>query len=83
MTKQPDALKLADDLEDIQGLDSIEGTIVDKAAAELRRLHEVNVELLEAFKDLLEANSYYFPAGNPWGDRARAAIAKATGVNHG
>jgi hypothetical protein len=49
------------------------------AVTELRRLHEVNAELLAAFKDLLEANSYYFPAGNPWGDRARTAINKATG----
>ena len=37
----------------------------------------VNQMLLEALKELLEANSYYFPIGNPWGDKARAAIAAA------
>lgn len=36
-------------------------------------------ELLEALEKLIEAYSYYFPIGNPWGDRARAAIAAATG----
>jgi len=75
MTKQPEALRLAHWL----ARDGATCSAHIDAAAELRRLHEVNTELLAAFKDLLEANSYYFPAGNPWGDRARTAIAKATG----
>ena len=75
MTKQPEALRLAHWL----ARDGANCSAHIDAANELRRLHEVNVELLAAFKDLLEANSYYFPAGNPWGDRARTAIAKATG----
>lgn len=49
-------------------------------------MHEANARLIAAAPELLEAlqrmlndNSYYFPAGNSWGDRARAAIAKAIG----
>ena len=47
MSEQPAALRLADVLEDI-----FIPVIVDRqqAAAELRRLHEVNQELLEALK---------------------------------
>jgi len=82
MTKQPEALRLADDIEDIQGLDSIDGTIVDKAAAELRRLHEVNVELLAALNSLLLAAGMKDP--QPWRD-ARADVVellrKVTGEN--
>ena len=33
----------------------------------------------EAMTELLEANSYYFPPGNPWGDKARAVLQKAGG----
>lgn len=51
---------------------------VTKAAAELRRLHEVNAELLKALRLIVEL-------GNPWNpadpteevEVARAAIAKA------
>jgi hypothetical protein len=48
MSKQPEALRLADDL------DQWSHTTLDvhEAAAELRRLHEVNAELLEALKDM-------------------------------
>jgi hypothetical protein len=48
-TKQPIALWLADKLEDIPA----DGNwlTVNNAAAELRRLHSVNSELLEALKD--------------------------------
>ena len=45
-----------------------------RTAAELRRLHEVNQELLEALKDVM-----YWDNGKPEWDVARAAIAKATG----
>ena len=44
-----------------------------RTAAELRRLHEVNQELLEALKDVM-----YWDNGKPEWDVARAAIAKAT-----
>lgn len=42
------------------------------------RLTAAGPELLEALTGLMDAYSYYFKPGNPWGDKARAAIAKAT-----
>lgn len=47
MTEQPDALRLADALETLSPLER-------DAAAELRRLHSVNAQLLEALVDLGE-----------------------------
>lgn len=35
-------------------------------------------ELLESLTALLDAYSYYFPVGNPWADKGRAVLAKAT-----
>ena len=45
MSDKPEALRLADELERVYGYPD-----TDAAAAELRRLHEVNQELLEALK---------------------------------
>ena len=69
--KQPEALRLADELVEtpFQSTRYI-------AAAELRRLHEVNQELLEALKVLVE-NGGIGP--EQMFHDARAAIAKATG----
>jgi len=69
--KQPEALWLADALE-------CTSVIYPRAqaAAELRRLHEVNVELLEALKELCnvtDINDYNEAAFF----KAEAAIAKA------
>jgi molybdopterin-biosynthesis enzyme MoeA-like protein len=69
-TKQPEALRLADELD----CASREDAPVHTAADELRRLHEVNVELLEALK-VLVANGGIGP--EDMFDDARAAIAKA------
>ena len=68
MTTQPEALRLAGVLDNYGYKDT------DDAASELRRLHEVNQELLEALKDVM-----YWENGKPEWDVARAAIAKATG----
>jgi hypothetical protein len=71
--KQPEALRLAEWLE--QG--NYNHYDVTEAAAELRRLHEVNVELVEALKRL---SLYVAYNGDDWVQReAKAAIAKATG----
>ncbi len=75
MNKQPEALRLAD------WLDECGDELDSHAAAELRRLHEVNAELVEALK----AMSAEFDSGDvndgEWAaiQTTRAAIAKATG----
>lgn len=85
MSKQPEALRLADELAQRWSENMVCPEL--EAAAELRRLHEANAELLEALKGLDEA---YCRAGSPLTrderteDRkrlisAREAIAKATG----
>lgn len=48
-TQQPDALDLADWLEGVS-----EGVSGRHAAAELRRLHAINAELVEALKECVE-----------------------------
>lgn len=50
MNTQPEALRLADELETMlaHGYSSVSAT--QDAAKELRRLHEVNQELLESLK---------------------------------
>ena len=72
MTTQPEALRLADALTKHLG-----GNTATQAAAELRRLHEVNQELLEALKGFMAGAE-----AMGWStEKARAAIAKATGEN--
>jgi hypothetical protein len=71
MTTQPEALRLADALE----VDKwhITGVTAQESANELRRLHEVNQELLEALSNLMAG-----AVAMGWNiERARAAIAKA------
>jgi hypothetical protein len=52
------------------------GVMCHQAAAELRRLHEVNAELVEALKDIL---SWEENEEMTWYPKARAALAKAAG----
>ena len=68
MNTQPEALRLADALEDTDGAQDH-----DKAAAELRRLHEVNQMLVEA----LEITVPYLPAKTATLSEVEDAIAKA------
>ena len=69
--KQPLALWLADFYGDMP---TCEEDI--KAAAELRRLHEVNAELVEAVRAALSDDQPYI-------ERCKAALVKATGENNG
>ena len=46
MNKQPKALRLADEVEDLPVYSEKDGLTFDSVAMELRRLHEVSVELL-------------------------------------
>jgi hypothetical protein len=69
--KQPLALWLADFYGDMP---TCEEDI--KVAAELRRLHEVNAELVEAVRAALSDDQPYI-------ERCKAALVKATGENNG
>lgn len=68
--KQPEALRLAELLDTRISMWDCE------AAAELRRLHEVNAELVEAVRAALSDDQPYI-------ERCKAALAKATGENNG
>ena len=72
MSEQPNALRLAEWLDSCKL--PYDPNDVSDAAAELRRLHSVNAELLEALDMLLQN-----PNSGLWSNNARSAIAKATG----
>ena len=75
-TQQPKALRIADALMAY----SAQRSLADDAAAELRRLHSVNAELLEALNSYLKAgfgNSTNFHSQKEAYYKAKAAIAKA------
>lgn len=83
MTDKPEALKLADALDDFAAGDCcLQRT---KAAATLRRLHAVNADLLEALHAMLSHTAMLDPMQGYDGfdhsavNQARAAIAKAEG----
>jgi hypothetical protein len=79
-TEQPEALRLAEDLEIYGPLKHTPPISKEyKAAAELRRLHSVNAELLEALKNLLVAFPGEYESAPSHITNARAAIAKAKG----
>ena len=73
MNKEPEALRLADSLEELYA----RTLTATRAAAELRRLHNLNQDLLAALEKLARlGNGDHF--GNSDGNMiARAAIAKA------
>jgi hypothetical protein len=79
VSTQPEALSLADYLD-------LPHVGQHRSAAELRRLHSVNAELLEALKSLMHevdesGNGYAKDFGWPVAvGKARAAVAKAEGV---
>ena len=75
MTEQTKAERLADALADYTGCTLAQ---MDQAAAELRRLHDLNGELLEALKDAARCvQNNYLPdfCGHDWDE----VIAKAEG----
>jgi hypothetical protein len=76
--KQPEALRLADGLEQGFQTGSISAQL-DQAAAELRRLHEVNAELVEALEWVATVNAMDYE----YQSRAKQALAKATGEQNG
>jgi hypothetical protein len=70
-TQQPEALRLADELT------TPHMEVNREAAAELRRLHSVNAELLKKLREISTAENRRRMA-----EIANAAIAKATGEHH-
>ena len=74
MSTQPEALRLADEMERVAEYDH-----QIQAAAELRRLHEVNQELLELIGDVLAFVENDWSVPSELINTTRAAIAKATG----
>lgn len=79
MNTQPEALRLADalDAEFVQG--RISNSTGRESAVELRRLHEVNQNLLKALNEFVAAADGVNAGPLTWLAKARAAIAKATG----
>jgi hypothetical protein len=72
MNKKPEALRLARLL-----LSGPQRPVTNsEVAAELRRLHGVNAELVEAVKAALSDDQPYI-------ERCKAALVKATGENNG
>jgi len=79
MTTQPEALRLAAALE--ASWDGLQMDEVDRQAAdELRRLHEVNADMLEALKEVVKFwdSITELDCVNNIHVQARDAIAKAT-----
>ena len=74
MSDKPEALRLADELERVYGYPD-----TDAAAAELRRLHELNQGLLDALDAALKLIGIVWPIEGDVALKARAAIVKATG----
>ena len=70
MTTQPEALRLADELEKCWADPGLQL----RAAAELRRLHESNTDLVKALEEMLDGEGKSF---RELCEQARAAIAKA------
>lgn len=54
MSKQPEALRLADALEYLADNSSDNWQVMDLSSDELRRLHAINAELVEALKECVE-----------------------------
>jgi hypothetical protein len=85
MTKQTDAMRLADKLEDV----ALNAYVIEPAVAELRRLHAANAEMLGALKSLEKEFRRIYPiyySSEPWCHetnvpllKAQIVIAKATG----
>jgi hypothetical protein len=75
-TQQPEALRLIQHMKDEWPEDWDQSAI----KAELRRLHEVNADLLEALKLAVRQNSHDMLMTGEELRKCEAAIAKATGA---
>ena len=81
MSKKPEALRLAKELVLVHQGHADEGpSTFSEAAAELRRLHSVNAELLAVLQQFVREFDGCYADGEPAMIKARAAIAKAQEV---
>lgn len=73
--KQPEALRLAEAFSGLRRFSPEHFALLEKAAAELRRLHEVNAELVEALRVVIRG------VPDTWDGvkQAKAVLAKAQG----
>jgi len=78
MSEQSTALRLADAIDPLTR-DWLDNLTCGAAAAELRRLHALNGELLEALKRIDKEFRKYGRQHWPEAEKARAAIARAEG----
>ena len=80
MNTQPEALRLADRL-NFYALEQPLQSVIDDTIIELRRLHEVNQELVEPSEGMIDAHA--IPSSickdRPAYEKAQAALAKAKG----
>ena len=76
-TQQPEALRLANILEH----PSVPLAVEQAAAAELRQLHSVNAELLEALEWIVQYYRIEKSPNHMVSDYAKTAIARAAGLN--
>lgn len=84
--KQPEALRLADWLEETIPEFPEPTRLESEAAAELRRLHAANAELLEALKGMDEAycrSGYQITKAERHEDRLRLIACRAAIAKHG
>ena len=79
MSTQPLSLRLANALESGYVFDLSVGKLLNQCASELRRLHEVNQELLEALELAVRQNSHDMLMTGEELRQCESAIAKATG----
>ena len=79
MSTQPEALRLADELNAVSETGA-DPDVIQESATELRRLHSVNAELLDALNALVAAHGSILDLRESDELKlARLAIAKATG----
>jgi hypothetical protein len=76
MNTQLTALRLAEALEAPLSAEWMKEITLDHIAAELRRLHEANQELVEALEWIVRVNATDYE----YQQKARAALAKARGM---
>lgn len=80
MSTQPKPLRLADSIDPKLGIESIDAKNLSDAAAELRRLHDLNQELLTMLKLARDGLENWAGRGNVHLEQIDRLIEKAEGT---